>query len=177
MRTPVLFAAAVSLLLATFSARAGQLTVAVMQFSDERNLTVVGQSLNAVDLAAITDSDRTETNEPGLRGGWVIFAQTLNVNPGGRFAGSTRLANQRADVSGSLNGSQLDVRINILEGVKVGLRKHRENTYEASGSVAGGVPQLIGVRQSKGKTQTAIKGRSNIVSVNFTTIIAAKYTP
>lgn len=177
MRKPVLFVAAISLIFASLSARAGQLTIAVMQFSDDREPSVISQSLASVDLAAITDSDRTETNETGVRGGWVIFAQTLNVNPGGSFASSTRLGNQRADVSGSLNGSNLNVRITILEGVKVGLRKHRENTYEAAGSVAGGVPQLVGLRQSKGKTQTAIKGRSKIELVNFTTVIAAKYTP
>lgn len=165
------------MILACLSARAGQLTIAVMQFSDDRDPAVISQSLASVNLAAITDSDRTETNETGLRGGWVLFAQTLNVNPGGGFASSTRLGNQRADVTGSLNGTNLSVRINILEGVKVGLRKHRENTYEATGSVAGGVPQLVGVRQSKGKTQTAIKGRQSIVSVNFTTIVAASYKP
>lgn len=177
MRKPVLFVAALSLLFAAVSVRAGQLTIAVMQFSDDRDPSVISQSLAGVNLAAITDSDRTETNETGLRGGWVVFAQTLNVNPGGAFASSTRLGNQRADVSGSLSGSNLSVRVTILEGVKVGLRKHRENTYEASGSVAGGVPQLVGVRQSKGKTQTAIKGRSTITTVNFTTIVAASYKP
>ncbi len=177
MRTPVLFAAALSLFLSSAALRAGQLEIAVMQFSDARDPSAVSAALNGVDLAGITDSDRTETSVPALRGGWVVFTQTVGVNPGGSFGSITRLGNQSANVSGALNGTNLSVKITILEGVKVGLRKHRENTYEATGSVAGGVPQLIGVRQSKGKTQTAIKGRSSIVYVSFTTIVAAKYTP
>jgi hypothetical protein len=107
----------------------------------------------------------------------VVFTQTLGVAAGGKFANSTRLGNQRADVSGSLNGSNLSVEITILEGVKVGLRKFRQNSYAGAGSVAGGVPRLIAVRQSKGKTQTAIKGRATIQEYNYTTIIVARYVP
>ncbi len=177
MRPTLLFAVALSLLLAPLTARAGRLDIAVMQFTDKRDAGAIAQALQEVDLVKITDSDRTETNVPALRGGWVIFTQSLGISPGGSFGSSTRLTNQRADVSGSLNGTNLSVKITILEGVKVGLRKFTENTYEASGSVAGGVPQLVGVRQTKNKTQTAIKGRTTITYMNFTTIVAARYTP
>jgi hypothetical protein len=148
-----------------------------MQFADKREPADIVAGLGKVDLVKITDSDRTETNVTGLRGGWVVFAQSLGITPGGSFASSTRLTNQRADVAGSLNGSNLSVKISILEGVKVGLRKFTENSYEGSGSVAGGVPQLISIRQTKNKTQTSIKGRTTITHMNFTTIIAARYTP
>ncbi|MDD5198318.1 MAG: hypothetical protein PHC88_00815 [Terrimicrobiaceae bacterium] len=175
MRIPLLLAA-VSFL-TPLAAHAGRLDIAVMQFTDPRDPTAMAQALNGVDLAQITDSDRTETNVPALRGGYVVFTQTLAVSPGGKFASTTRLTNQRADVSGSLNGSRLSVSIRILEGVKIGLRKFRESLYTGSASVAGGVPQLISVAQRIGKTQTAIKGRATIVSYNYTTIIAARYTP
>jgi hypothetical protein len=176
MRPILLLAAALSLVLAPFTAQAGRLDLAVMQFSDARDAAAMDQAVKEVDLMKVTDSDRTETIVPAIRGGWVLFTQSIGVGSGA-FANSTRLGNQRADVSGTLNGSNLSVRISILEGVKVGLRKHRENVYEANGSVAGGVPQIVGIRQSTGKTQTAIKGRATITSYNYTTIIVARYQP
>ncbi len=177
MRTSVLFAAAACLFASSLAAHAGRLDIAILQFSDKRDATAMAEALRTVDLLQISDSDRTETNVPALRGGNVVFTQSIGISSGSKFASSTRLTNQRADVSGSLNGSNLSVEITILEGVKVGLRKYRQSTYSGSGSVAGGVPQLISVRQSAGKTQEAIKGRARIISYDFTSIIAARYTP
>lgn len=175
MRLPSLFSALAALLFVSV-AHAGRLDLAVLQFTDARNLDEVAAALKTVDLAKVTDSDRTETSVPGLRGGWVVFTQSLGVGAGS-FGNSTRLSNQRADVSGSLQGSNLSVKITILEGVKVGLRKYEERTYTGEGSVAGGYPQIVGVRQSKGKTQEAIKGRSRIVETEFTTLVIARYRP
>lgn len=177
MRTSVLLATFACLLASPLSAYAGRLDIAILQFKDKRDTAAMADALHTVDLMKISDSDRTETTVPALRGGDVVFTQSIGVGSGGKFANSTRLTNQRADVSGSLNGSTLSVQITILEGVKVGLRKYRQNTYSGSASVAGGVPQLISVRQVSGKTQTAIKGRAQIISYDYTSIIAACYTP
>jgi len=155
-------------------ARAGRLDIAVIQFTDKRESATIAEALHGVDLAKITDSDRTETKVPGLSAGWVIFTQSLNVSSGGKFASTTRLSDQRADVVGSLNGSNLSVQVTILEGVKIGLRKYKQNTYSGSGSVAGGVPQLVGVTRSTGKTANS---RGRIISYDYTTIIAAVYRP
>lgn len=176
MRLTVLFAALATLLLTSLPAQAGRLDLVVLQFSDARDLDAVSAALREVDLLKISDSDRTETSVPALRGGWVVFTQSIGIG-GGAFGNSTRLSNERADVSGSLNGTNLSVQITILEGVKVGLRQYTERTYQGSGSVAGGYPQIVGVRQSKGKTQEAIKGRSKIVETNFTTLVIARYRP
>ena len=177
MRTSVLLAAIACLAAAPFTAHAGRLDIAVLQFTDKRDTSAMAEALRSVDLLQISDSDRTETKAPALRGGYVVFTQSIGVSSGGKFASSTRLSNQRADVSGFLNGTNLAVQIIVLEGVKVGLRKYRQSTYSGSGSVSGAVPQLIAVQQSSGKTQTAIKGRAKIISYDFTTIVAACYTP
>jgi hypothetical protein len=174
MRLPVLFAAALTLLAALPSVHAGRLDIAVIQFSDKREPQLIIDGLREVNLAKITNSDRTETNVPGLRGGWVIFTQSLGVAPGGSFSSSTRLGSQRADVSGSLKGDQLSVQIAIQEGVKVGLRKYRERSYSGSNSVAGGVPQLISITRSTNKTAN-LKGRVTVTESS--TIVAAIYTP
>jgi len=155
-------------------ARAGRLDVAVIQFTDKREPATIAEALHGVDLATITDSDRTETKVPGLVSGWVIFTQSLNVPSGGKFASTTRLTDQRADITGSLNGTNLSVEVTILQGVKIGLRKHKQNTYSGAGSVAGGVPQLIGITRSTGKTANS---RGRIISYDYTTIIAAVYRP
>ncbi len=156
---------------------AGRLDIAIIQFTDARSQGDLAAGLAKVDLFKVTDSDSTETSEPALRGGHVIFAQSLPATPGASFTTSTRLTNQRADVSGSLSGSNLAVEITILEGVKVGLRKFQQSSYSASGSVAGGVPVIIGIKQSSGKTQSAIKGKAKVISYDFTSVIVAHYTP
>jgi hypothetical protein len=173
MRTTVLFTALASLFLAPMAAHAGRLDIAVIQFTDKRDPAIIADGLRGVDLAKITDSDRTETKVAGLQSGWVVFSQSMSLS-GGSFATSTRLTNQRADVTGSLSGSKLSVQITILEGVKIGLRKYRQSSYAGSGSVAGGVPQLISVTRSTGKTANS---RGHISSYDFTTIIAASYMP
>ncbi len=177
MRLPILLAAAVALVFTPLAAQAGRLDLYVLQFTDARNLDEVAAALTEVDLDKVTDSDRTETSVRGLRGGWVVFTQSFGIGGAGSFANVTRLTNQRADVSGSLNGSNLTVQIRILEGVKVGLRKYSESSYGGSGSIAGGVPRIVGVRQSKGKTQEAIKGRTRIVETEYTTLVIARYRP
>jgi len=177
MRPTLLFAAVVSFLSVTLAAHAGRLDLAVIQYTDARDLDAIAQALQGVDLMKITDSDRVESNLPALHAGWVVFNQSLAVAAGSNFANSTRLGNQRADVSGTVSGSNVSVEITILEGVKVGLRKYRQSNYAGSGSVAGGVPRIIAIRQSKGKTQTAIKGRATIQEYNYTTLIVARYVP
>ena len=162
------------LLAAPLSVFAGRLDIAVIQFNDKREEAEIAAALRGVDLAKITDSDRTESMVPGLRSGWVTFAQSLTVTPGSKFSSSTRLASQRADISGVLSGSKVSVQITILEGVKVGLRKYRQSSYAGSGSVAGGVPQLLSFTRRSGKTANSY-GR--ILTYDYSTIVAACYTP
>jgi hypothetical protein len=177
MRTSVLFAAVVSLLAASLSVHAGQLNIAILTFADERDQASVEEALDKIDLMKITDSDRTETSVRGLRGGNVVFVQSLPASIGTSFASSTRLDNMRADVSGSLGGSGVSVKVMILEGVKVGLRKHREWTYEGRGSLAGGGARLISFRQSTGTSMTMVKDRQKTITYSTTTVMLAQYIP
>jgi hypothetical protein len=171
MRTSLLCTLA-SFLLAT-SAFAGRLDLAIIEFSGARNADELAQALSACDLTKMTDSDRTETKTPVLQAGWVVFTQSFGISSG-RFANSTRLSNQRADVSGSLEGSHLSVEITTLEGVKIGLRKYRESHYSGDGSVAGGVPRIIALKQVKSKTANSY---GQVISKEFTSVLVARYTP
>ncbi|MGH8045719.1 MAG: hypothetical protein ACREKL_00610 [Chthoniobacterales bacterium] len=176
MRTTVLFAAVV-LFVTMLSARAGRLDIAIVQFSDERDQASIEASLGKVDLMKVVNSDRMETGVSGLRGGDVLFVQSVPATSGMSFSNSTRLGIQRADVEGALSGSNVSVRVTIFQGVKVGLRKFRSTEYTGAGSVAGGGARLISYSQSTNKSQTMVKDRSTTITYKLTTIMIAQYQP
>jgi len=159
------------------SAFAGRLDIAVIQFTDARTPEDIAAGLAKVDLFEITDSDRTETSDRSLRGGHVLFAQRFTLVPGSKFGMSTRIAENRADVSGSLSGSKLAVEIAIQQGVDVGLRKFTRHLFSGSGSIGGGVTKIISVKLSQGKTQSAVKGKSKLETYSYTSVLAAQYKP
>jgi hypothetical protein len=171
MRTS--FLCTLALFLLASSALAGRLDLAVIEFSGPRDPDALAAALRTCDLSKVTDSDRTETKDSALQAGWVIFTQSFGIS-GGRFANSTRLANQRADVSGSLEGSHLSVEVTTLEGVKIGLRKYRETHYAGDGSVAGGVPRILSIKQIKSKTANSY---GQVLTKEFTSVLVARYTP
>lgn len=170
-------AALAAVFLITLNAHAGRLDLFVLQFPDARDVNEVSAALEGADLVKITNSDNTETKIPALRGGSVVFVQSIGVSGNGKFGNSTRLSDERADVSGSLSGSNLSVEIAIEEGVNIGLRKFRRSVYAGSGSVAGGVPRIISVKQGKGRSQIAIKGDAKLTTYGYTTMLIAQYTP
>lgn len=177
MRTSVLLAAVVSLLTTSLTAHAGRLDVFILQFTDDREQALIEEALPKVEMLKVTNSDRTETSVKGLRGGNVVFVQSLPISAGQNFASSTRLDNRRADVSGSLSGSSVSVKVTLMEGVKVGLRKFKEFTYEGAGAVGGGVPHLISIQRSTNTSMTMVKDRQKTITYDSTTIMIAQYTP
>jgi hypothetical protein len=171
MRTP--FLCTLALFLLATSAFAGRLDLAIIEFTGARNADELAQALSACDLTRMTDSDRTETKVPVLQGGWVVFTQSFGISSG-HFGNSTRLSNQRADVSGTLEGNHLSIEITTLEGVKIGIRKYRESHYSGDGSVAGGVPRILALKQVKSKTANSY---GQVISKEFTSVLVARYTP
>jgi hypothetical protein len=164
------------LLLCSATAFAGRLDLAIVQFPEVKTVEELNAALANVNLAEITNSDRTMTSESYLKGGYVIFAQSLGTSAGQKFASATRLSNKRADVEGSLGSGSLNVSIAISEGVEAGLRRFTRRVYEASGSFATGPAQVISLRQISGKTQSTIKGQATIKDINFCSAIIAQYT-
>ncbi len=158
------------------SASAGRLDIAVIQYADARDQAEVAAAFAKADLFKITDSDKVESREKAIRGGKVVFAQSLAISPGSSFANSTRLGNQRADVSGSFSGNQVQVEISVQEGVDIGLRKFRRSEYSADGSLSGNAASIIAVKASSGRTATAVKGQQKVVNYNYSTLVVAQYT-
>ena len=87
-----------ALLVFSLVANASQLDLAVVQFPEVKTAGELDAALANVNLAGITNSDRTMTTESYLKGGYVIFAQSFPLSE--HFASTTRISNSRADVRG-----------------------------------------------------------------------------
>lgn len=176
MRTLILLVA-LSTIVAS-QAIAGRLDLAIIQYTDGRNIDSVADALKKADLAQLADADKTQSKVGILQGGWVLFAQSIGVASESKFANSTRIGNSRADVSGSLSKGSIAVTVQLTSGIKAGLRKFSEATYSGSGSIASGSCQILSLSKSKGQSLSLIKGLpAQTVDYNFTNLLVARYTP
>ncbi|MBN8711201.1 MAG: hypothetical protein BGO12_10250 [Verrucomicrobia bacterium 61-8] len=167
---------ALALVLAVTPVFAGRLDIAVIQFGSERTPEELAAALSRTNLSEITNSDRTITSENELKAGNVLFAQSFVASPGAGFATSTRLGNQRADVKGQLGSGRVSVNIDIIEGVKLGLRNYATSNYNGSGPVSS-APQIISMKQTRIKGPQVEKGQTKMRTLYLTTILVAQYQP
>lgn len=167
---------ALALVLAASPVFAGRLDIAVIQFGSERTPEELAAALSRTNLSEITNSDRTITSENELKAGNVLFAQSFVASPGAGFATSTRLGNQRADVKGQLGSGRVSVNIDIIEGVKLGLRNYATSNYNGSGPVSS-APQIISMKQTRIKGPQVEKGQTKMRTLYLTTILVAQYQP
>lgn len=164
--------------LLTFSnLTAGHLDVAVIQFPEEKTPEQLNAALAGLNLAEMTNSNRTMTRESYLKGGYVLFTQSLPVNRGTGFQSSTRIKDARADIEGWLGGGDLDVTISLMEGVQAGLRSFQKSTYRGRGPLATGTPRVLSIKQTKGRAPSVVKGKTSIDRYVLTTVVVAQFTP
>lgn len=156
---------------------AGRLDVAVVQFPEEKTTGELDAALASQNLFEITNSDRTMTKESYLKGGSVLFSQSLTVASGSAFASVTRIKNQRADVQGKLAGGTLSLSIELIEGVKAGLRSFQNKLYSGSAPLPAGAPRVLSIRRIHGKAPKVVKGIAKMETYDLTTAIIAQYTP
>lgn len=175
MRTILVCLLAVSASLANLSA--GRLDVAVIQFPEEKTPEGLNAALANVNLFEMTNSNRTMTKESYLKGGYVLFTQSLLVTPGSAFSSVTRIKNERADVQGRYAGGSLTLSIELMEGVKAGLRSFQNKLYSGSASLPAGSPNVLSIRRIKGKAPQVIKGQAKMERYDLTTAVIAQYTP
>ena len=154
------------------AANAAQLDLAVVQFPEVKTAGELDAALANVDLAEITNSNRVMTKEPYLKGGYVVFAQSLPFS--GSFSSSTRLSNSRADVQGQLAGGKINVKITLSEGVEAGLRRFSSRTYEANSPLLPGQTRVLSIRQISGKTTVAIRGQASVSETNLCSVIIGR---
>jgi len=116
-------------------------------------------ALQGTRLAELSNSDRTVSSNPVLKGGTVLFART---SPIAGIISSTRLGAQRAEVDGSYRSGRLDIRIVLSEGFQTGLRSFSSRTYQGSVPLAPGSPRVVSLRTITGKTQSVLKGDPSV---------------
>ena len=144
----------------TLSAFAAQLDLAVVQFPEVKTAAELNAALAGVNLAEITNADRTVTSVRYLQGGKVLFSQSIPSTA--TLNSSTRLGNSRADVTGSLKNNSLQVEIRLTEGVDSGLRRFTSRTHAGSAPLPTGEPRVIAMRIITGKTNSVTKGRAEV---------------
>lgn len=164
------------LALCTSVVRAGQLDLAIVQFPESKSAEGLNAALAKVNLAEMTNSNRTMTGESYLKGGYVIFVQSLPVSPGQRFASITRLGDVRSDVTGALGANTVEVSITISEGVEAGLRRFTKRVYEASAPLTAGSPQVLSMRALNGRTQATVKGQATVKDIQLTSVVIGQFT-
>jgi hypothetical protein len=166
-----------ALLLSVVPLLAGQLDVAVIQFSSLRDQGELAAALGRITLAEITDADRTRTKEVALQGGSVLFAQSFPASPGDAFTTSTRLGNTRADVKGRLGSGSLSVQIDLIDGVQAGLRNFQTRTYSGNAPLPSRTASLISIRERRIKSPQLVRGEGKVETATQMIIVAAQYRP
>jgi hypothetical protein len=144
----------------TLIASAGQLDLALVQFPEVKTAIELNAALEGVNLAEITNADRTVTKVPALQGGRVVFFQSLPSTD--QLASSTRLGNSRADIAGTFKNHSLRLEIGLSEGVDDGLRRFSSRTYSGSAPLSFGAPRVVAVRTTVAKKKSVTKGTSEV---------------
>jgi hypothetical protein len=154
---------------------AGQLDVAVIQFPEQKSLAELQSAFAPLNLFELTDADRTQTANPYLRGGYILFAQRFTALPDSSFSTSTRLKNASAKMTGRLNQASLALSISLTEGIKAGMRAFQRKTYTGSGPLPTGPPRVLGIRQARGRSPSVVKDQTRMQSYVLTTVVVAQY--
>ena len=164
--------AALVFLLQTFSAFGTQLDLAVIQFPEVKTAAELNAALASVNLAEITNADRTLTNVPYLKGGTVLFTQSLPS--AASLNSATRLGNSRAEVTGGFKNNSLHVELRLSEGVDAGLRRFSSRIYSGSAPLSTGAPQVLAVRTITGKTNSVSKDKAEVKETATCHVILAQ---
>jgi hypothetical protein len=157
--------------LQTVAALAQQVDLAVIQFPEPKTAEELNAALAGTRLAEMTNSDRTTTSVPYLKGGTVLFAQGTAL---AALDSSTRMGATRADVKGAYRKGLLEVRIDLSEGVKAGLRSFSSRTFQGAAAISPGSPRVIALRTITRKTQTATKGNPKVEEVTTSNAVIAQ---
>lgn len=173
----IFFAVSALALLALSNVSAGRLDVAVIQFPEEKTPEELSSAFASQNLYEMTNSNRTRTDESYLKGGYILFAQSLAAARTGTFGSATRIKDSRADIEGQLGASNVSVTVTLTEGLKVGLRSFEKKVFSGAGSLPSGSPQILSIKQIKVKSPSVNKGQAKIERYMVTTVVVAQYTP
>lgn len=157
---------------------AGRLDFAVVRFASLVEQSDLEAALEGESLTDLIVGDRLQSRKGVLRGGLVLFAQSLQVASSQvDLSNTTRIGNQEAAVKGALRGRSIALEVSLEEGVEAPLKRFSRRVYNGSGSLLGGSPRVLGFRQIESRTPTVVKGKSKTISVVTTNILVYQYRP
>ena len=144
------------LLIPWLSVSAAQLDVAVLQFTELKSADEINAALVGVSLSDMTNGDRTNTKISALKGGQVLFAQSLSSAP--NLHSYCRLSNNKVDLDGGYNNDILSLKITLSEEVNIGLRRLTSRIFEGSAPLPLGSSRVIAIRNIEGKSRSYTRG-------------------
>ena len=154
------------------SVSAAQLDVAVLQFPEPKTAEEINSALQGVNLAEITNADKTVTKITSLQGGQVLFAQSLPSAP--TLNSLCRLSNSQASMVGRFSDGVLSLKITLSEGVNSGLHHFTSRKFEGSASLPLGPARVIAIRNIQAKTKSFTKGNASVKEVFTCNLIVAQ---
>jgi hypothetical protein len=167
---------AVLVLAAASRTLAGELNVAVILFPEKKTAEELNTALEGIQLASITDADRTQTKVPYLQAGYVRALMTASVPRGTNFTTKARLGIYRGELVGHLGQNNVNGSITVIEGVKGGIRSYLKSVYPVSGYLPTGQARVLTIGEIKGKKTRVVKDLVTTESYFFTTAVIAQYT-
>jgi len=124
----------------------GNLTLAVVQYSDSRDEAAVAAAFAETNLAEVTNSDSIASKDAAIRGGSVLFSQTIPSTGQGSFSNTTRLNIFRSELKGAFSKGVLNASVNLEKGVDEGLRRFSRSVYQGKATLRGNTPTVLSVR-------------------------------
>ena len=138
------------------SVSAAQLDIAILQFTELKSTDEINSALVGVSLAELTNGDRTNTKISALKGGQVLFAQSLTPTP--NLRSYCRLSNNKVELDGGYNGGVLSLKITLSEELNIGLRRLSSRVFEGSAPLPLGSARVIAIRNIESKSRSYTRG-------------------
>jgi len=154
------------------SLSAAQLDVAVLQFTELKSADEINSALAGVSLSELTNGDRTNTKISALKGGQVLFAQSLSHTP--KLSSYCRLSNNKVELDGGYNGGVLSLKITLSEELNIGLRRVSSRVYEGSAPLPLGSARVIAIRNIEAKSRSYTRGIAEVKNEFTCNVIVAQ---
>jgi hypothetical protein len=158
--------------------QAGRLDLAVVQFPALLAEEDLSAALQQETLVEIIVGDRLQSRQSILRGGLVLFAQSLTVSSStANVSNITRIGNKEASVEGVLQGRKIQLDVSLAEGVDAPLKRFSRRVHSGQGALQAGAPRILGFRQIESRTPVVVKGKSKTVTTLTTNLLVYQYQP
>jgi len=164
-------------LLALLPVHAGQLTLAVVQFSADGDANTITSGLAGVNLAEATNGERASARGSSIDNGLVLFSAVVATSPGSSVRFSARQKGQVGTVDALVTAGAVRATVTIDETIALGLKRFSTRSYSGDSALPGRDPVLL--KAKKLSWIVPAEGRMNKGGRQIQTTVAllAQYLP